>query len=262
MARTAAVPVSLFDSFARHAQERDNKVALDVSQANTRYWEVIDKIASGDPSGGVSRQDFADILTTLCTDLDHARADVATVQRVRQARRDLEALTVTIGELETRANAAHATLLQAQRTAAEAEGVFQRTAWAKSDAEQELTRVRLTIRDELRDVEAGLRVRGFTGELLAAPPPPPPPRRWRFRNGADASMFAGCQLADGSEVDMPADFCGRGQDTFGAPWAVCLGPVTPEMGPPHQVPVPMLSQGQPTYERAEDMVRGVEMEVA
>jgi hypothetical protein len=78
-------------------------------------------------------------------------------------------------------------------------------------------------------------------------------RRWRFRSGVDASRYAGKLLGDGSEVDMPHEFCGPGEDSFGALWSECLGPVTEAMGPPvqHEVPAPGARDGEQIVERVE-----------
>ncbi len=243
MTTTTKNALPLLDSIEQRSNKREAAAAATRGEALQSYWTTIGAIADGDPSGGSDAGTFAKALADAGVTTAQARADLHDIARCREAVAMRDELRAAQQQARAEVEAAEDARRIAKAAADAAERDATHASWRHTDAGQKVTAVEMRIRDELPDVANDLRRRGFKGELLPPPRQPAPPRRWRLKNRSNAT---GNWTEPGTELDLPAHVCLSDGD------AELVGPVTPEMGPPRVVLVPVVQQEgeRPRIDRA------------
>lgn len=194
-------PVPLLDQLGQQNLEAARARERERAEANELYWRCIDRLASGDASGGVDPATFSTLLAKLGTDLAGAKADVVAVQSIRAAEtqhddaaKNLEdataAHTIADGAAATAKKAAD----DAHQAAVEAGRHEGRAQEARGAAEAKLR--------EARAIETALRARGFPGQLR---PVVVPPLRLARYIGQTTTTLYGVRLAPGDTLEVPRD---------------------------------------------------------
>ena len=168
----SAVSAQCGAAAARDHAERDAAAA--------RCWLAIQRLADGDPSGGVAPEKFASDLDACGLGLADVRNALDEIAVCRKAQAD-HALAVEHARVAAdEVNAAVAARDQAKAALDAAEIRRSRSLDVHADAGEVVARATAAL-NEARALEAQLRSRGYSGERLVtvAPPSAPKPRRWR-----------------------------------------------------------------------------------